>query len=110
MVLPLVLPVFNLQRKASLELGGMTSSATSSATAPANAQAIKSMLGYRFRTRHNDLLRALTAAGAVEADWDRNRKLAQLSTALSEFLLNYVAFEAGLTRGEDWRICDINEG
>jgi hypothetical protein len=36
----------------------------------------------------------------VEEDWDGNRKLAQLGTALSEFLLNYLAFEAGITRGK----------
>lgn len=70
-------------------------------TLSANAQAVESMFGYRFRSRHDDLDKALTAAGAVEEDWDGNRKLAQLGTALSEFLLSYVAFEAGLTRGED---------
>jgi hypothetical protein len=65
-----------------------------------SAQAIENIVGYRFRSRHADLLKALTAAGAVEEDWDGNRKLAQLGTALSEFLLNYLAFEAGMTRGE----------
>lgn len=70
-----------------------------SAPAPAPTQAVESMLGYSIRSRHDDLLKALTAAGAVEEDWDGNRKLAQFGTALTEFLLNYVAFEAGLTRG-----------
>lgn len=83
---------------------------TFSATALASTHAIESMFGYRFRSGHDDLLKALTAAGAVEADWDGNRKLAQLGTALSEFLLNYVSFEAGLTRGENQRIRDMNEG
>lgn len=82
---------------------------TFSAIDSAGAQAIESMLDYRFQSRHDDLLKALTAAGVVEEDWDGNRKLAQLGTALSEFLLSYVAFEAGLTRGEDHRIRDMNE-
>jgi hypothetical protein len=69
-------------------------------TSFARAQAIEEIVGYKFRSRHADLLKALTAAGAVEEDWDGNRKLAQLGTALSEFLLNYLAFEAGITRGK----------
>ncbi|KAB2100012.1 hypothetical protein AG0111_0g11780 [Alternaria gaisen] len=63
-----------------------------------SAQAIERIVGYEFRSRHDDLQKALRAAGAVEEDWDGNRKLAQLGTALSEFLLNYLAFEAGVTR------------
>jgi hypothetical protein len=73
-------------------------------------EAIENIIGYRFCSRHDDLLKALTAAGAVEEDWDGNRKLAQLGTALSEFLLSYLAFEAGVTRGENWGIRDMNEG
>ncbi|OWY53982.1 hypothetical protein AALT_g11689 [Alternaria alternata] len=64
----------------------------------ASAQAIENIVGYKFRSRYDDLQKALRAAGAVEEDWDGNRKLAQLGTALSEFLLNYLAFEAGVTR------------
>jgi hypothetical protein len=69
-------------------------------TSLSSAQAIEDIIGYRFRSRHDDLLKALTAAGAVKEDWDGNRKLAQLGTALSKFLLSYLAFEAGVTRGE----------
>jgi len=69
-------------------------------TSFASVQAIENIVGYKFRSRHDDLHKALRAAGAVEEDWDGNRKLAQLGTALSEFLLNYLAFEAGVTRGE----------
>ncbi|KAH8621356.1 hypothetical protein IG631_23991 [Alternaria alternata] len=65
-----------------------------------SAQAIEKIVGYEFRSRHDDLQKALRAAGAVEEDWNGNRKLAQLGTALSEFLLNYLAFEAGVTRGK----------
>ena len=68
-------------------------------TSFASAQVIENIVGYRFRSRHDDLQKALRAAGAVEEDWDGNRKLAQLGTAISEFLLNYLAFEAGVTRG-----------
>jgi hypothetical protein len=78
-------------------------------TSSMNAQAIENIIGYKFRSRHDDLFKALTAAGAVEEDWDGNRKLAQLGTALSEFLLNYLAFEAGVTRGKGLSTRDTNE-
>jgi hypothetical protein len=73
-----------------------------------SVQAIENIVGYRF-SRHDHLIKALTAAGAVEEDWDGNRKLAQLGTALSEFLLSYLAFEAGVTRCEYQGIYDIGE-
>lgn len=78
-------------------------------TSSMSAQAIENIIGYKLRSRHDDLFKALTAAGAVEEDWDGNRKLAQLGTALSEFLLNYLAFEAGVTRGESVSTRDTNE-
>lgn len=78
-------------------------------TSSMSAQAIGNIIGYKFRSRHDDLYKALTAAGAVDEDWDGNRKLAQLGTALSEFLLNYLAFEAGVTRGQGESTRDSNE-
>jgi metal-responsive CopG/Arc/MetJ family transcriptional regulator len=68
-------------------------------TSDANAQAVENIIGYKFRNSRNDLIKALTAAGAQEDDWDGNRKLAQFGTALCEFLLSYLAFEAGVPRG-----------
>lgn len=65
-----------------------------------SAQAIENIIDYTLRHGYENLLKALTAAGAVEEDWDGNRRLAQFGTALSEFLLNYLAFEAGVERGE----------
>lgn len=79
-------------------------------TSSTSAQAIENIIGYKIRSRHDDLLKALTAAGAAEDDWDGNRKLAQFGTALCEFLLTYLAFEAGVTRGEVLSTCDTKEG
>jgi hypothetical protein len=41
--------------------------------------------------------------------WDGNRRLAQLGAGLSEFLLNYLAYEGRATRGEIVRICAVEE-
>ena len=76
----------------------------------ATTQTVESIIGYRFCSRHDELHKALTAAGAVEEDWDGNRKLAQFGAALSEFLLSYLAFEARATRGEHQSTHDMNEG
>jgi hypothetical protein len=78
-------------------------------TSSMSAQAVENIIGYKYRSRRDDLFKALTAAGAVEGDWDGNRKLAQLGTALSEFLLNYLAFEAGVTRGKGKSKCNTNK-
>ena len=59
---------------------------------------VEHCLGYEFQSKRHLLLQALTAAGAVEEDWDGNRKLAQLGTALTEFLLVYIGYEAHNTR------------
>lgn len=75
-----------------------------------DAHAVETIIGYRFRSGLDGLLKALTAAGAVEEDWDGNRKLAQFGTALSEFLLNYLAFEAGATRGKNESTKNTKEG
>jgi hypothetical protein len=75
-----------------------------------SAQAVENIIGYRVRSKHDFLPKVLTAAGAVEEDWDGNRKLAMLGTALSEFLLHYLAFEAGITRGELQCMCDTEGG
>ncbi|KAH4042539.1 hypothetical protein HBH49_248420 [Parastagonospora nodorum] len=64
----------------------------------ASAQAVENIIAYKFQSKHDFLPKALTAAGAVEEDWDGNRKLALFGSALSEFLLHYLAFEAGITR------------
>lgn len=65
-----------------------------------DAQAVERILGYHFRSGYKLLLEALTAAGSIEENWDGNRKLSQFGTGLSEFLLNYLAYEARATRGE----------
>lgn len=65
-----------------------------------SAQAVENIISYNFQRGHDQLCRALTAAGVLEEDWDGNRKLAQFGTALSEFILNYLAFEAEATRGK----------
>jgi hypothetical protein len=69
-------------------------------SSPVDAQAVERILGYEFRSGSKLLLEALTAAGSIEENWDGNRKLAQFGAGLSEFLLNYLAYEARLTRGE----------
>lgn len=73
-----------------------------------SAQAIEDIIDYTPRHGYENLRKALTAAGAVEEEWDGNRKLAQFGTALTEFLLNYLAFEAGVTRGEGESIRNTN--
>jgi hypothetical protein len=65
-----------------------------------DAEAVQRILGYEFRSGYKLLLEALTAAGSIKENWDGNRKLAQFGTGISEFLLNYLAYEARLTRGE----------
>ncbi|KAH7081106.1 hypothetical protein BKA63DRAFT_540324 [Paraphoma chrysanthemicola] len=52
-------------------------------TSFATAQAVENIIGYKFRSGYDDLIKALTAAGALEEDWDGNRKLAQFGTALT---------------------------
>jgi hypothetical protein len=64
------------------------------------AQMVEQIIGYTFRVKRYLLFRALTAAGAVIEDWDGNRKLAQFGTALTEFLLTHIAYEADATRGD----------
>jgi hypothetical protein len=59
----------------------------------------ENIIDYTFRKDRKLLLRALTAAGAVEEDWDGNRKLAQLGTGLTRFLLTHLAYEANADRG-----------
>lgn len=76
---------------------------------PASVYAVENIIGYNFRSRRDLLLKALTAAGATQEDWDGNRKLAQFGTGLSEFLLNYLAYEAEATRGEIPSTCDTEE-
>ncbi|XP_014550088.1 hypothetical protein COCVIDRAFT_32067 [Bipolaris victoriae FI3] len=63
-----------------------------------SAQAVENIISYNFQHGYEQLCRALTAAGVLKEDWDGNRKLAQFGTALSEFILNYLAFEAEATR------------
>jgi hypothetical protein len=75
-----------------------------------NAQAVENIIGYKFQHGHDQLRKALTAAGVLDEDWDGNRKLAQFGTALSEFILTYLAFEAEATRGETPSACDTKEG
>lgn len=65
-----------------------------------NARTVEYIIGYRFGSKRYLLLQALTAAGAVKADWDGNRKLAQLGTGLCEFLFLYLGYEAQVPRGE----------
>ncbi|EUC27042.1 hypothetical protein COCCADRAFT_10245 [Bipolaris zeicola 26-R-13] len=63
-----------------------------------SAQAVENIISYNFQHGYEPLCRALTAAGVQEEDWDGNRKLAQFGTALSEFILSYLAFEVEATR------------
>jgi dsRNA-specific ribonuclease len=63
-----------------------------------HAVTVEGSIGYTFQSR-SLLLQALTAAGAAEDNRDGNRKLAQLGTALTEFLLVYLGYEAQVTRG-----------
>ncbi|KAF1350507.1 hypothetical protein EJ07DRAFT_159640 [Lizonia empirigonia] len=51
-----------------------------------NAQAVENIIDYDFGCGHDGLLKALTAAGAVEEDWDGNRKLTQPGTVLRGWL------------------------
>jgi dsRNA-specific ribonuclease len=60
---------------------------------------VEGILRYEFREKLL-LAQALTAAGAEQENYDGNRKLAQLGTALIDFLSVYVGFEARVTRGE----------
>ncbi|KAF1994315.1 hypothetical protein P154DRAFT_586024 [Amniculicola lignicola CBS 123094] len=53
------------------------------ATEP-QARIVEDAIDYTFQSQRPLLLRALTAAGAVEEDWDGNRRLAQLGTALTD--------------------------
>lgn len=65
-----------------------------------HAQMVEHVIGYTFQSKRNLLFQALTAAGAVEEDWDGNRKLAQFGTALTEFLFVYLGYEIQANRGE----------
>jgi dsRNA-specific ribonuclease len=65
-----------------------------------HAIVVEHAIGHSFQSKRSLLLQALTAAGAEEDNWDGNRKLAQLGTALTEFLLVYLGYEAQVSRGE----------
>jgi hypothetical protein len=65
-----------------------------------HAQMVENIIGYTFRCKRDLLFQALTAAGAVEAVWDGNRKLAQLGTALTEFLFVYLGYEVQADRSK----------
>ncbi|RAQ98840.1 hypothetical protein DDE82_008855 [Stemphylium lycopersici] len=64
-----------------------------------SARSVEQIIDYTFQAKRYLLLQALTAAGAVEEDWDGNRRLSQLGTALTEFLFTHIAYEADRTRG-----------
>jgi hypothetical protein len=66
-----------------------------------HAQMVENIIGYTFRSKRDLLFQALTAAGAVEAEWDGNRKLAQLGTAMTEFLFVYLGYEVQADRSKD---------
>ena len=59
----------------------------------------ENIIDYTFRKDRKLLLQALTAAGVAEEGWDGSRKLAQLGTGLTRFLLTHLAYEADAARG-----------
>ena len=65
-----------------------------------DAQMVEKIIGYTFQSKRNLLFQALTAAGAVEAEWEGNRKLAQFGTALTEFLFTYLGYEGQADRSK----------
>lgn len=64
-----------------------------------HAKQVQVAIDYSFRSE-DLLLEALTAAGAVEDKYDGNRRLAQLGSALVEFLLVLIGYETRFTRGK----------
>jgi dsRNA-specific ribonuclease len=64
-----------------------------------HVRTVEEMIGYRFREKRY-LACALTAAGAEEENYDGNRKLANLGTALIQFISVYIGFEANATRSK----------
>jgi hypothetical protein len=61
---------------------------------------VEGIIGYSFQSKRNLLFQALTAAGAVELEWEGNRKLAQFGTALAEFLYVHLAYEVQADRSK----------
>ncbi|EGE04191.1 hypothetical protein TEQG_03222 [Trichophyton equinum CBS 127.97] len=59
---------------------------------------VEDIVGYKFKSKPL-LLKALTAAGSELSDYDGNRRLAQLGTALVEFLLVYIGYRQNVPRG-----------
>lgn len=54
---------------------------------------------YSFEDKDN-LKSALIAAGAEEDNYDGNRQLANLGTAIIEFLAVFIGYTAGSSRGK----------
>ncbi len=65
-----------------------------------NVKTVEDIIGYQFQSKRNLLFQALTAEGADEADWDGNRRLARLGTALTEFLLVYLEYDLHAETGK----------
>jgi hypothetical protein len=65
-----------------------------------DAHMVENIIGYTFKSKRNLLFQALTAAGAVEEEWEGNRKLAQFGTALTEFLFVYLGYEVQADRSK----------
>ena len=60
---------------------------------------VEDIIGYRFKEKRH-IASALTSAGAEEENYDGNRKLANLGTALIQFISVYIGFEANATRSK----------
>ncbi|KAI1934079.1 hypothetical protein LOZ66_006172 [Ophidiomyces ophidiicola] len=63
---------------------------------------VEDIIGYKFNSK-NLLLKALTAAGSELNDYDGNRGLAQLGTALVEFFLVYIGYRQNIPRDHTTR-------
>ncbi|KAI1957070.1 hypothetical protein LOZ58_005992 [Ophidiomyces ophidiicola] len=63
---------------------------------------VEDIIGYKFNSKHL-LLKALTAAGSELNDYDGNRRLAQLGTALVEFFLVYIGYRQNIPRDHTTR-------